>query len=78
MVHLLIANGDDSKMTDIQKLVVGDLIKKVKETNKCLSSQHKELHAPVSRVGKVIEKVCFIIILNHCFKLILVIGPTLT
>ena len=35
-----------------------DAAKKVKEISKSVSSQHKDMHSLVSKVGKSIDKVC--------------------
>ena len=51
-----IYSGED-KLTDVQKSVIKDSLKKVQETSKSISSQHKELHGTVSRIGKAIDKV---------------------
>ncbi|XP_067935340.1 E3 ubiquitin-protein ligase RMND5A-like isoform X2 [Watersipora subatra] len=46
----------DDRLTDVQKSIVRDCMKKVQETSKSVSSQHKDLHGSVSKIGKAIDK----------------------
>lgn len=55
---LLFYSADTSiPLSQIQKGVILDAAKKVKEISKSVSSQHKDMHSLVSKVGKSIDKV---------------------
>ena len=65
MILISIGEGGDNTLSDIQRGVIKDSIKKVQETCKSISSQHKDLHGAVSKIGRAIDKVgCSVSIIN--------------
>ncbi|XP_003739539.1 E3 ubiquitin-protein transferase RMND5A isoform X2 [Galendromus occidentalis] len=49
-------SGSDVEMTEGHTLVLKSSIQKIKDVTTALTSQHRELHGTVSRVGKAIDK----------------------
>jgi hypothetical protein len=70
MCFLCSAGSTESgELTAAQILVLNQCVKKVKDTCARLSSDHKDLHGMVSKVGKAIDKVCmaymcYLVLLN--------------
>lgn len=50
-----------------QVLVAAQCAKKVKDVITCLASEHRDLHGTVSKVGKAIDKVIFLVQFFMCF-----------
>lgn len=59
--YLSESGGTEQVLTDGQKSVILESLRKVKDLTSGISSQHKGVHGSVSKVGKVIDKVtnCF-------------------
>lgn len=50
-----VGNGD---ITEAQAVILSQAIGRVKEAVTRLSTDHRDLHSSVSKVGKAIDKVC--------------------
>ena len=53
--------AEDSELSVAHNLILGQYQQKIKDTLVKVSSEHKDLHGSVSKVGKTIDRVMLII-----------------